>query len=255
MSLDASGALAGLPATLRAELLLEFNKIVRNFREERWEPAELDVGRLTEVVYSILRGHVDGQYPPRSSKPRDMVQACRAFEQAGNQFSRSVRITVPRVLVSLYEFRNNRGVGHVGGDVDANHMDAIFLLHAAKWLMGELVRIFHDVTVVEAQEVVEALSERMFPLVFEVAGVKRVLNPNLSMRDKSLLLLYSESSPVPEADLVKWIEHSNASVYRRDVLRRLHREKLVEYDEHTRVVHLLPPGARYVEEQLEALAG
>ena len=41
----------------------EFNKILRNFRERRWEPAELDGGKLCEIVYSILRGHVDGSFP------------------------------------------------------------------------------------------------------------------------------------------------------------------------------------------------
>jgi hypothetical protein len=50
----ASGAppavLGGLPEVLRRELIDELNKIERHYREGRWEPAELDGGRLAEVV-------------------------------------------------------------------------------------------------------------------------------------------------------------------------------------------------------------
>lgn len=88
------GLLAGLPGTLRAELLAAYAEILRNFRERRWEPAELNGGKLCEVVYTILKGHVDGKFPLNSRKPANMVDACRALEQATNH-SRSIRIQIP----------------------------------------------------------------------------------------------------------------------------------------------------------------
>jgi hypothetical protein len=51
------------------------------------------------------------------------------------------------VLVALYQIRNNRGVGDVGGDVDANQMDASYVLHSVHWVMAELVRILHQTDV------------------------------------------------------------------------------------------------------------
>jgi hypothetical protein len=123
--LDASSAFTGLPDGLKKALLGSFNEIMRNFRERRWEPSELNGGKLCEVVHSILRGHVDGRMPALPMKPRNMVDACHDLEKAdAKRFSRSVRIQIPRMLIALYEIRNNRGVGHVGGDVDPNHMDA-----------------------------------------------------------------------------------------------------------------------------------
>ena len=64
------------------------------------------------------------------------------------------------MLFALYEIRNSRGVGHVGGDVDANHMDAEFVLSAAKWVVAELVRLFHSTDVNIATEVVDALVDK-----------------------------------------------------------------------------------------------
>ena len=57
------------------------------------------------------------------------------------------------------KFGNNRSVGHIGGDVDPNHMDAVAVLSMANWIMGELVRVYHALNVAEAQQLVDALAE------------------------------------------------------------------------------------------------
>lgn len=244
--------LEAIPKHLREDLLSTYEQILRNFRERRWEPAELNGGKLCEVVYTILRGYVDGAYLSKSTKPSNMVDACRALEQAPTSFSRSVRIQIPRMLVALYEVRNNRGVGHVGGDVDPNHMDATWVLETAKWIVGELVRIFHNVPTEKATAAVEAIVERTLPVVWKVAGKLRVLEPRMNMKDKALVLLYHCTTPVAEVDLVDWVEHSNVSVFRRDVLRPAHKKKLLEYDTASRTLHISPLGIEYVEKKILA---
>ena len=240
---------AALPMSLRTELLAAFNQIAKNFRERRWEPAELNGGKLCEVAYSILKGYVDGTYPDRASKPRNMVAACLALETATTA-PRSVRVQIPRMLIALYEIRNNRNVGHVGGDVDPNHMDAACVLQMSKWVLAELIRVLHGVTVDEAQSAVESLTERDTPLIWDVNGIKRVMNLRLTMSEKTLLLLHASSGPIAESSLVSWLEHSNASVYRRDVLKKLHRDRLIEYDEGRRTALISPRGITHFEEQV-----
>lgn len=244
--------LALLPATLRTELLTAYGEILRNYRERRWEPSELNGGKLCEVAYSILQGHTNGQFPKRSTKPRNMVDACRSLESAPSSFPRSVRIQIPRMIVALYEIRNNRGVGHVGGDVDPNHMDATCVVEMSKWVLSELVRVFHDVSTEEATAAVDALVERTVPTVWKVGENLRVLNPRMSMRDKTLLLLYHRRGPVVEEDLRQWVEHSNPSVYRRDVLRKAHKAKWLEYDAGKKTVEISPLGIAFVEDHLLA---
>ena len=236
-----------LPDELRSELFSAYKKLIRNFRERRWEPAELNGGKLCEVVYTILHGYIVGVFPNKSSKPRNMVDACRELEQAPGTFPRSVRIQIPRMLIALYEIRNNRGVGHVGGDVDPSHMDALCVLEMAKWVMSELIRIFHNVSTEKATYAVESIIERILPIVWEIGGKRRVLNPEMSMKDKSLVLLYHCMTPVSETELVDWVEHSNVSVFRRDVIRPAHKKKLIEYDPVARTIQISPRGIDYVE--------
>lgn len=250
-SATSPAVLAGIPATLRNELLAAFNEIERNYRERRWEPSELNGGKLCEVVYAILRGFVDGTYPPRASKPTNMVDACRAFEKVdAAKFPRAVRIQIPRLLLALYEVRNNRGVGHVGGDVNPNAMDASFVLASAKWLMAELIRMFHGVDTVTAEQTVDRIVERTVPLVWQVGELRRVLAPEFTMREKTLVVLYHATGWVQEKALVAWVEHSNAAVFRRDVLAKAHRAKLIEYDRSVRRVLISPLGVRVVEDEL-----
>lgn len=245
MSFD---ALLGLiPGTLRAELVGTYSEIENNYRERRWEPSELNGGKLCEVVYSIIKGHIDGALPSHSTKPGNMVDACRKLEQESSTFPRSLRIQIPRMMLALYEIRNNRGVGHVGGDVDPNEMDATCVLHMAKWVVCELVRVFHSVPVEEAEAAVTALTERELPLIWQVDGVKRVLDTKLSMAAKTLVLLYGAVNGMTEGELIQSIEHSNPSIYRRDVLRKLHKKREIEYNHQTRLAKISPVGSLYVE--------
>lgn len=247
------GLLAAIPRGLRDPLLETFATIVRNYRENRWEPSELNGGKFCEVVYSILRGHVDGAFPQAPSKPRNMVDACKALEAHGASFPRAITIQIPRMLVALYEIRNNRGVGHVGGDVDPNHMDARVVLETSKWILADLVRVFHSQSIGtdEASALVDAITDRTVPVVWRTGSTRRVLDPKLSKRDQTLLLLYSTSSGASASDLFSWVEHSNFTIYKRDVLRRSHAARLIEFDERSGLVSLSPTGIREVEARLQ----
>lgn len=238
-----------LPESLRKELIDEFNKLVKNYRESKWEPSEMSGGKMCEIIYSILDGFVSGNFPAHSSKPSNMVDACRTLEQAPATFERTVRIQIPRILIALYEVRNNRGAGHVGGDVNPNHMDATFVINTAKWLMSELTRIFHSVDTDEAQKAVELITERETPLIWSVNGKKRVLNATLSKSAQTLLLLH-QTSEAKDEDLFSWVEYSNFSVYKSKVLNPGHKQRLWEYDRVAGIVTLSSLGVAEAEKLL-----
>lgn len=248
LGLDRAAVLGALPPGLRNPLVEEFNKILRNFRERRWEPAELDGGKLCEIVYSILSGHLTGSFPPSPSKPLNMYDACKRLEQTSGP--RSMRIQIPRMLIALYEIRNNRGVGHVGGDVDPNQQDATVVVAMSQWIMAELVRAFHEVDLDTAARAVETLVARTIPLIWEVNGTLRVLNRSLSARDKALVVLYA-SGRMTAAKLAAAVEYKNLARFRSNVLGKAHVKKLLDFAPTTDEVVLSPVGVRYVEEEID----
>jgi hypothetical protein len=130
-------------------------------------------------------------------------------------------------------------------------MDANAVLYMSKWLMSELVRIFHNVDTTTATEIIDSIVERTFPIVWEINGMKRILDQSFSMKDKTLILLYQSQKHLSESDLVEWLEHSNPSIFRRDVLRKLHKDKLIEYNEKSKFVYISPKGIKYVEDSIK----
>ncbi|MGN6117032.1 MAG: hypothetical protein ACTHN2_16080 [Nitrobacter sp.] len=239
--MDTSAALAAIPQGLRDELFSEYRTIIQNYSEHRWSPTELSAGRFCEIVHSILAGFGSGTYPLRASKPADFVSACRMLEQ-NKSVPRSFQILIPRTLPALYEVRNNRGVGHVGGDVDPNHMDSTFVVSSCNWVLAELVRVFHKLSIEEAQQLVDAIAERRVPLIWQGRDVKRVLNPKVEARDQVLLLVATSPGKILVKDLRSWTEYKNSSRFI-DLLKTLHAARFIEFSECNSTVEILPPGS------------
>ena len=239
-----------LPNGLREPLLDEYQSIVQCFSEGRWRPSELSGGIFCEIVFTVIDGHSAGAYPPIPTKPNDFVGACRRLEQ-NTHVPRSFQILIPRLLPAIYEVRNNRGVGHTGGDVDSNYMDAVFVVTSCGWVMGELVRVFHKVSIEEAQSLVDALAQRRIPLIWEGKGVRRVLQPDLNLQSQILVLLDTSAGSVQTSDLMRWIDYQNAS-YFRTLLRRMHSQRLVELYDDEKSVEILPPGSKEAAEIIKA---
>src|SRR5690242_14048219 len=100
--LDPSKVLVGIPTGLRDPLFKSYQEIATNFAEHRWEPSELNGGKLCEVVYAIINGILSGTFSSTPTKPRNMLVACQALEKTPAQPSRvgdhSLRVLIPRIL-------------------------------------------------------------------------------------------------------------------------------------------------------------
>lgn len=119
-------------------------------------------------------------------------------------------------------------------------MDATTVLAITAWIMAELVRVFHATTVQEAQEIVDSIVERPVSLIWQSGQIKRVLDPDLSLRDQVLVLAASCAVPAAAASLQAWTECKNKAYFNK-VIRDLHKARLVEASE-AGTVRLLPPG-------------
>ena len=244
----AKTALTAIPVGLREPLISEYKSIVQNFMEHRWGPSELSGGRFSEIVYTILDGQAKKAYANAPSKPPNFPQACQKLENnAFPHVPRSFQILIPRILPALYEIRNNRDVGHVGGEVLSNHMDSVVVLSICNWIMGELVRVYHGLTISEAQHIVDALAEIRIPAVWSDGPIKRILQPSLKLPDQVLLLIATSLPSVTPSELLQWTEAPDKRYFMK-VLRGFHKKRFVEFDESAGTVQILPPGTKYVQE-------
>jgi hypothetical protein len=245
-------ALAGIPEKFRTRLISAFLDLKRNCAESRFDAAGIAAGKFCEVAIRILQNNILGKSTPLGTKIPNFADECRKIITASAPTATdSEKNIIPRSLVFLYTMRNKRGIGHVGGDVDANAIDISLIARVANWTICEFIRIYHGLSLEEAQDIVDGLAIRNIPDIWEVAGKKRVIRKGLKASDESLLLLYSSrDSAVMVEDLISWVEYSNPRIFKSNVLSKLHKERLVEWDRETETVYLSPTGATFVEDRL-----
>jgi hypothetical protein len=247
-------ALSALPTDFRLRLAKTYSELKARHREGKHEAAGLSAGKLCETALRLLQNHLTGTHTPFGQPIPNFISECEKLSQLPKTAGvESLRVVIPRALAFLYTLRSKRGIGHVGGDVDANAIDGATIARIADWVVCELIRVFHKLSLEEADALVASISSRDLPDIWEVAGKKRVLRSDLDFKQKTLLLLYSSVDvAVLAEDLFSWTKYSDQSMYKRSVLRPLDRASLVEYDADTQSVIISPLGIKLVEEQILA---
>lgn len=245
-------ALAKVPLPFRPKFVQHFLDVKKRIAEGKDEPVGLAAGKLCESVLRFLQHEVSGKYTPFNKQIGNFADDCRGLITSTNTaVPESLRVVMPRALVFVYTVRNKRGIGHVGGDVDANRIDAMTIARACDWIVCELIRIYHNLSLEEAQDLVDGLAQRTIPDIWHVAGKKRVLRGGLDFKQKVLLFCYQEpESAVLSEDLFSWVEYSHLPMFKKSVLTPLHKSRMIEYDRDTETVIISPLGIREVEEKI-----
>lgn len=239
-----------LPIILVDSLLDSYKEIKENFFLERHEPAELNGGKFVEACYRIIEQETRGSFTPIGTHTPDMIGKLRAFEQLPSTMAlESYRIHIPRALATIYNIRNKRGVGHLGGDVNPNFADSSFIVTCVDWILAELLRVHYTCSLDEAQKIVDSIIIRPSFLVHKIDDIRRVLNPKLKNRDQVLVLLASEfPNAIQDNQLFDWIEPKSKPTFINSVIKKLHSERLIEYRFDKKCI-ILPPGLKYVDKK------
>lgn len=116
----------------------------------------------------------------------------RALEQEPSSINDTIRIVIPKCCLFIYEIANNRGARHDPDGIDPNEIDANIVDMSISWTLGELIRFAsrRDKDPKEAQELVEALTGKIYPFFEEIDGRFYVNLQGLSAEKTALLILY-----------------------------------------------------------------
>ncbi len=243
---------AAFPRDIVDALLDSYVEIKTNFIIDKWEPSELNGGKFVEATLRILQFVCfGGVYTPVGTSIRNTFVELQRIEQSATTIIDSYRLHIPRCLGAIYNIRNRRGVGHLGGDINPNKADALLIITISEWILAELYRINYLITLPKAQELVNNLVSRKLELIFEINGVKRILNPKLKIKDQILLLLYSDNDQYLTIDnLCIHLKYNNKNYLKNKILAEIDNHKLIELTVDEKV-YLLPPGRKYVEDNYE----
>lgn len=143
-------ALANLPKQFRSRLISSYLSVKKGHLEAKYETSGLSAGKFCEVVIRLLQNEVTGSNTPFGKPVPNMADECRKIITTQNKtVSESIKIVIPRALIFLYTMRNKRGIGHIGGDIDANRIDGETINRTADWILCELIRLYHKMPIEE----------------------------------------------------------------------------------------------------------
>jgi hypothetical protein len=181
--------IGAIPSQIGTSLIEEYVAIKKHFAMNDWGPGQLKGGRFAEVAlraYQYLLG--EGVTPfgtdiSANEKTRIMnsVQSSATIDQHVRQK------TVPLVRL-LLDFRNNRDVAHLGG-FDANGMDTVFVMTSATWILCEFIRVYGGYAMPQAQEIVDGLSVKEYPVIVERSGELFIARHDLDSKQEVLVWL------------------------------------------------------------------
>jgi len=193
----------GLPPELSTKLTEEYLEIKKRFSMNDWGPGQLKGGRFAEAAIRAYQHFLGDAVTPfgtdiiASEKTRIMnrVQSSASIDEHVRQK------TVPLVRL-LLDFRNNRDVAHLGG-FDANSMDTLFVMTSATWILCEFVRVYGGYTMSKAQEIVDGLAVKEYPVIIERNGEFFVARHDLKAREEVLVWLMKHASATSDILLAK----------------------------------------------------
>lgn len=222
-SLKAQIAAASTPH-LADELVDAYEELKTRYFRRDFRPGELEGGRFAEAAFRILQRAATGRATTVGRTLPRVPNLLQTLESADpNTVHESIRLHIPRVLAAVYDVRNRRDVGHIASDVDANSMDAGYVVAACSWVLAEFVRLFHQCSPEEAQAYVEAIVKRQAPLVQVFGDVPFVLARNVPHQDEILVLLYHQGPAGASVDELDGSMPSTSRAVIRASLSRLHR--------------------------------
>ena len=234
------------PALIK-RLLEHYIEIKQNFFLGRYEPSQLNSAKFAEVVFRILEYITRGNYTPldKDIQINALIQYLENLPK--NKHPDSIRLHIPRILKIIYDIRSKRGVTHVS-EINPNLMDATFVVSACDWIMAEFIRLYQTDDINEAQIIIDSIVERKVPIIEEFGDDLKVLNPNLTVADKILLILYKKYPKyVSTSDLKNWIKTKSAA-HITTVLRQLDGDAKIHRKGKENVI--TKKGIEYVEKKL-----
>lgn len=127
--------------TAIAEKIIDsYLEIESNFFVQKWKPSELDAGHFVESIRRLIEFEINsGSYTAFNQKLSNFSNSVLSNYKQQTHIHESFRMLIPRILKSIYNIRNKRGVGHIK-DISPNEMDATLILYSVKWVLSEILK-------------------------------------------------------------------------------------------------------------------
>lgn len=222
---------SALPAKLVDELLEAHAEAKRNLYLGGLRLSEVEGGRFCEAAFRLLQQIAQGTFTPLGTQ----LNTEQLIQQLSNLPTGShpdaIRLHIPRALRLVYDIRNKRDAAHLADGIDPNLQDATLVTSVVDWVLAEFIRLYHNVSANDAQQLVNQIVTRAVPIVQDFNGFLKLLNPKLEAGDHCLVLLYQRGEHGATLDeLLHWARPKMRSNLKTTLKRLAEQKDLIHFD-------------------------
>lgn len=212
-------------------------------------PADLNGGRLCEAVSRCLL-QMDTSKTNHRLLP-GKIREILLDDKRQHLLSAGDRKHISKVIETVYKFRSDRGAVHISPDYSANFMDSTLVIHAAKWILAEFLRLALKQEREVVAEMIARIVQLEHALVHELRGAPLVLVEGIPATDEVLLLLaHAEGNQMSRADLRRFASQQNPGTVSAATSRLINERDVRPLPGDPKVVALTPKGEKRVREIL-----
>ncbi|GHH63298.1 hypothetical protein FHS35_002062 [Streptomyces umbrinus] len=233
--------------TLSKELIAAYEEAKRNFYLGGHRLSAVEGGRFCEAAYRLLESLTKGSFTPigDSLNTEKVTKDLAALKAA--DYSKSIRVYIPRALRVVYDIRNSRDAAHLADGIDPNVQDATLVVSVIDWVMAEFIRMSGIETPDNIQALINGLVTRKIPVIQEFGSFPKVLRADLKASEMALILLYHcGARGARSSELTEWVPKQMRNNLRR-TLRTLESKALVHQVNQTTIITYA--GQKAVEEK------
>lgn len=240
-----SSILNNIPATLEKQLFGEYSEIKKQFLLNEDRPSQLSGGRFAEVILRIFQHLLGDSVTPFGTEIKAQEKD-RIINRVTNdpQIDEHVRQKVTSLIRLLLDFRNNRDVAHLGG-LKANKIDAQFILSASNWITAEMIRVFGNYSIDDAQQIIDAMASPSYPVLYKIEGEDYIARPDLKAWEEVLVLLISNTRTAEE--LFEKTKDNNRSRFIKTLDKMEQKDRMIAKS--IEKYHIMPLGIKTVHER------
>lgn len=243
---DINVLLSTLDPILVTNLIKEFQDIHNQYYLGHLQSTQLNGGRFGEIVLRIIESKDTGVFTGIGTQLNREMLVNHAMQNTN--LDESFRLHIPHATCLIMDFRNRRNIAHPG-TIDVNMMDASLVIHTANWIMAEIVRLVGGTDPQSANEIISKIIERKIPLIEEIEGNLKVLEPSLPIKNKILVCLYQKyPQQLKNSYLMKSLKYTNSTQFKK-YLKELDKESRIEYSQKQSTLTIL--GLGWVEKYIK----
>jgi hypothetical protein len=236
------------PQELVYSILNSYTELAANFIRNKIRPSEVEGGRFCEATIRMLQYKTTGTYTPMGTSLNLDKEINTLRNLPATSFDDSIRLHIPRTIRVIYDIRSKRNSVHLG-NINPNLMDGTLVINCCKWILAELFRMESQISIEEAQRIINNLVEKELPMIQDFGGFEVILNTQLTARDRILVLLYNRGEKgATRAELSSRLPPKMRNQLGTQLSRLQHDRSFIHRDENR--IYITRSGEKFTEDNI-----